>query len=123
MYKRQTVITKEYPIEASSEKEPYYPINDSKNTSIFKAYQDLAKKENTIFGGRLAEYKYYDMHQVIGAALSKTKKMFAWFFHFFEKNPIILRNALLLFPSNQHETDSIWDFNKKSVGKLHNRLL
>ncbi|WP_127139263.1 UDP-galactopyranose mutase [Flagellimonas oceanensis] len=73
---KTTVITKEYPLEASSEKEPYYPINDSKNTAIFKAYQDMAKKENTIFGGRLAEYKYYDMHQVIGAALSKTKKMF-----------------------------------------------
>lgn len=74
---KTTVITKEYPLEASSEKEPYYPINDSKNTAIFKAYQDMAKKEDTIFGGRLAEYKYYDMYQVIGAALAKTKKLFS----------------------------------------------
>lgn len=74
---KTTVITKEYPLEASSEKEPYYPINDAKNNTIFRAYQDLAKKETTIFGGRLAEYKYYDMHQVIGAALSKTKRLFS----------------------------------------------
>lgn len=73
---KATVITKEYPLEASSDKEPYYPINDIKNTKIFKAYQEMAKKETTIFGGRLAEYKYYDMHQVIGAALSKTRKLF-----------------------------------------------
>ena len=73
---KTTVITKEYPLEASSEKEPYYPINDAKNTVLFKAYQDMAKKETTIFGGRLAEYKYYDMHQVIGAALSETKRLF-----------------------------------------------
>lgn len=72
---KTTVITKEYPLEASSEKEPYYPINDSKNTAIFKAYQDMAKKENTIFGGRLAEYKYYDMHQVIASALKKVEQL------------------------------------------------
>lgn len=72
-----TVITKEYPLEASSEKEPYYPVNDTKNSALLKAYQEMAKKETTIFGGRLAEYKYYDMHQVIGAALSKTKKLFS----------------------------------------------
>ena len=71
------MITKEYPLEASSEKEPYYPVNDAKNTALLKAYQEMAKKETTIFGGRLAEYKYYDMHQVIGAALSKTKKLFS----------------------------------------------
>ncbi len=74
---KTTVITKEYPLEASSEKEPYYPINDAKNTALFNAYNEMAKKETTIFGGRLAEYKYYDMHQVIGAALSKTKKLFS----------------------------------------------
>ncbi|WP_318311438.1 UDP-galactopyranose mutase [Flagellimonas crocea] len=71
-----TVITREYPQEASSEKEPYYPINDAKNTALLKVYEDMAKEETTIFGGRLAEYKYYDMHQVIGAALAKTKKLF-----------------------------------------------
>ncbi|MBW8243276.1 UDP-galactopyranose mutase [Muricauda oceani] len=73
---KSTVITKEYPLEASPEKEPYYPINDTKNNEIFKAYQEMAKNEPTIFGGRLAEYKYYDMHQVIGAALSDTRKLF-----------------------------------------------
>ena len=73
---KNTVITEEYPMEASSENEPYYPINDAKNTALFNLYRKMAEKETTIFGGRLAEYKYYDMHQVIGAALSKTRKLF-----------------------------------------------
>lgn len=72
----KTVITKEYPLEASTELEPYYPINDERNTSTYLKYKKKAEKDTTIFGGRLAEYKYYDMHQVIGAALSKTKKLF-----------------------------------------------
>ena len=68
----KTVITKEYPQEWTSEKEPYYPINDAKNTEVFKKYQQLAEGEkNVIFGGRLAEYRYYDMHQIIGSALKK----------------------------------------------------
>ncbi|MXV16703.1 UDP-galactopyranose mutase [Hufsiella ginkgonis] len=68
----QTVITKEYPQEWSGSSEPYYPINDVKNTDIFKKYRDLAAAEHgVIFGGRLAEYKYYDMHQVIASALKK----------------------------------------------------
>ncbi|MCR9225837.1 MAG: hypothetical protein NXH90_00245 [Flavobacteriaceae bacterium] len=70
------MLTKEYPLEASSKKEPYYPINDTKNTALFKTYQDMAEKETIKSGGRLAEYKYYGMHQVIVAALSKTKKLF-----------------------------------------------
>lgn len=72
----KTVITKEYPEEWNTEKEPYYPINDAKNTEMYKQYEQLAKADSHIvFGGRLAEYKYYDMHQVIGSALKKSKEM------------------------------------------------
>lgn len=73
-----TVITREYPKEWQAGDEPYYPINDDKNTQVFKQYQQLAQAEpNVVFGGRLAEYRYYDMHQVIGSALAKTRKLFA----------------------------------------------
>jgi UDP-galactopyranose mutase len=73
----KTIITKEFPEEWTSEKEPYYPINDAKNTDTFKKYQELADGEtNVIFGGRLAEYRYYDMHQIIGSSLSKVKLHF-----------------------------------------------
>lgn len=72
-----TVITKEYPQEWTAEKEPYYPINDAKNTAVFKKYQELADAERgVIFGGRLAEYRYYDMHQIIGSALKKVSVHF-----------------------------------------------
>ncbi|EKP1128864.1 UDP-galactopyranose mutase [Klebsiella michiganensis] len=65
-----TVITKEFPVEWTLGSEAYYPINDKKNMDIFKKYRELAKAEDKIiFGGRLAEYKYYDMHQVIASAL------------------------------------------------------
>lgn len=73
----KTVITKEYPLEAGIKNEPYYPVNDALNTQRYNKYKELAKNEkNVIFGGRLAEYKYYDMHQVIGSALAKTRKIF-----------------------------------------------
>ncbi len=50
--------------------EPYYPINDNKNDQLFKKYKEKARLEkNIIFGGRLADYKYYDMHHVVGLAL------------------------------------------------------
>jgi UDP-galactopyranose mutase len=72
----KTVTTKEYPEEWNTEKEPYYPINDAKNTEMYKRYEQLAKADNHIvFGGRLAEYKYYDMHQVIGSALKKSNSI------------------------------------------------
>jgi UDP-galactopyranose mutase len=72
-----TVITKEYPGEWKPGEESYYPINDDKNMQLLKQYQQLANAEtNVIFGGRLAEYRYYDMHQVIAAALAKTSKLF-----------------------------------------------
>lgn len=72
---RKTVITYEYPDEWSLGKESYYPVNDNKNNTIFNQYKMLSEKdENVIFGGRLAEYKYYDMHQIIASALSKVSK-------------------------------------------------
>lgn len=73
----KTVITREYPLEANKGQEPFYPVNDDLNMGIFKQYQALAAKEtDVIFGGRLAEYRYYDMHQIIGAALATVKKTF-----------------------------------------------
>ncbi|MEN9876221.1 MAG: UDP-galactopyranose mutase [Bacteroidota bacterium] len=71
---KKTVITYEYPDEWSLGKESYYPVNDEKNNAIYSQYNKLSEKDtNVIFGGRLAEYKYYDMHQIIGSALKKSK--------------------------------------------------
>ncbi len=73
----KTVITHEYPQEWTKGAEPYYPVNDDKNSEIFSKYKALAATEDkVIFGGRLAEYRYYDMHQVIGSALKKVKTHF-----------------------------------------------
>ncbi|MBB6004557.1 UDP-galactopyranose mutase [Arcicella rosea] len=73
----KTVVTKEYPCEWDSGMEAYYPINDDKNTEMFKRYRTLASEEKeVIFGGRLAEYKYYDMHQVVASALVRVKSIF-----------------------------------------------
>lgn len=72
-----TYITKEYPKEWEKGDEPYYPVLDEKNSLRFEKYKDLAKAEkNVIFGGRLGEYKYYDMHNVIKAALDRVKEEF-----------------------------------------------
>ena len=72
----QTVITREFPKTWQKGLEPYYPVNDSKNQERFKKYHDLSQKESqVIFGGRLAEYRYYDMHQVIGQALQLVSKI------------------------------------------------
>jgi len=70
-----TWITYEYPTEyKASETEPYYPVNDSDNNSKYKKYKELSDNiDNVYFGGRLAEYKYYDMHQVIESALNFIK--------------------------------------------------
>ena len=66
-----TYVTKEYP---KNEGEPYYPINNEENNERYKKYKKLMEKEEEIlFGGRLADYKYYDMHQVIGSALKRVK--------------------------------------------------
>ncbi len=70
---KKTVVTYEYPDEWSLGKESYYPVNDDKNNAIYNQYKSLSEKDtNVIFGGRLAEYKYYDMHQIIGSALKKS---------------------------------------------------
>jgi UDP-galactopyranose mutase len=69
-----TVITHEYSKTWSVGEEPFYPINDDVNQAVFRKYEALAKtQENVLFGGRLGEYRYYDMHQVIGSALQKAK--------------------------------------------------
>ena len=73
----KTVITREYPAEWKQGDEPYYPVNNEKNAEIFKKYQELAEKEkNVIFGGRLADYRYYDMHHVFERALAVVKEEF-----------------------------------------------
>jgi UDP-galactopyranose mutase len=71
-----TWVTWEYPTQyKADETEPYYPVNDKENTEMYLKYKDEADKlENIHFGGRLAEYKYYDMHQVISSALNFIKK-------------------------------------------------
>ena len=65
-----TVITKEYPAEWEKGDEPYYPVNDEKNNRLYEAYRELAKRErNVLFGGRLGQYRYYDMDKTIAEAL------------------------------------------------------
>lgn len=71
-----TWITHEYPELYNRDKEPYYPVNDSINNNMYLKYKSEADKLNNIFfGGRLAEYKYYDMHQVIDSALNFVKNL------------------------------------------------
>lgn len=70
-----TVITREYPQDWEKGQDPYYPVNDDKNSMLYEAYAELAKKEkNVLFGGRLGQYKYYDMDKVIRAALNMVKE-------------------------------------------------
>lgn len=72
----KTVISREYSSEWKLGDEPYYPVNDEKNSSLYAQYKELAAKEkNVVFGGRLGEYKYYDMDQVIAVALEKAKEI------------------------------------------------
>lgn len=71
---RNTVISKEYPIEWKEGIEPFYPINNEKNMKLYNLYKELVDKETSVlFGGRLAEYKYYDMHQIIDKVFSLFK--------------------------------------------------
>ncbi|NBJ94741.1 UDP-galactopyranose mutase [Parablautia muri] len=70
-----TVITREYPAAWTPGAEPYYPVNDERNNELFAKYQEMAQKEeNVIFGGRLGQYRYYDMDKVIEAALDLAEK-------------------------------------------------
>ena len=64
------MFTREYPDTWTPGKEPYYPINNDRNNELYKKYEELAQNDNkVIFGGRLGQYKYYDMDKVIAAAL------------------------------------------------------
>lgn len=72
----KTVISREYSSEWKVGMEPYYPVNDEKNNQLFRKYRELAEQEeNVIFGGRLGDYKYYDMDKVVGAALEKSAEL------------------------------------------------
>lgn len=74
----KTVISREYSSEWKPGDEPYYPVNDEKNGNLYQKYKELADAESkVIFGGRLGEYKYYDMDQVIAAALECVEKTFS----------------------------------------------
>ena len=71
----KTVISREYSSEWKLGDEPYYPVNDAKNSTLYEQYKALAAAEdNVIFGGRLGEYKYYDMDKTIEVALAAAKK-------------------------------------------------
>ena len=74
----KTIISREYPLEWQEGLEPYYPINDESNTALYARYKALADKEkNVLFGGRLAEYKYYDMAPTISQAIRLAKENIA----------------------------------------------
>ena len=73
----KTIISREYSSEWKTGDEPYYPVNDAKNGLLYSEYKKLADaEEHVIFGGRLGEYKYYDMDQVIAAVLDRCEKEF-----------------------------------------------
>lgn len=76
----KTIISREYSKEWQPGDEPYYPVNDDRNSSIYAKYSELANhEENIIFCGRLAEYRYYDMHQVIAKAMDVANSILADF--------------------------------------------
>lgn len=72
----KTVVSREYSAEWKPGDEPYYPVNDEKNSVLYEKYKASAEKESyVIFGGRLGEYKYYDMDKIVEAALQKAKEI------------------------------------------------
>ncbi len=71
----KTIITKEYPSDWVEGMEPYYPINDEKNSKLYEEYAQLSKMEGIFFGGRLAQYKYYDMDDTVEAALKMARNI------------------------------------------------
>jgi UDP-galactopyranose mutase len=72
---RKTIITKEYPLVWQAGMEPYYPVNDKANNERYKQYAECTRAEkNVIFGGRLANYQYYDMHHIVAHALKAVKE-------------------------------------------------
>ncbi|EIF44083.1 UDP-galactopyranose mutase [gamma proteobacterium BDW918] len=73
---QNSVITREYPSEWQEGLEPYYPVNNERNDTLYRQYRDLSRLETKVFfGGRLARYRYYDMHQIIASALKDLQKM------------------------------------------------
>ena len=74
----KTIITREYPADWKRGEEPYYPVNNARNNELYKQYRELAQKESSrvVFGGRLGQYKYYNMDQVIAASLESVKDEF-----------------------------------------------
>ena len=73
----KTVISREYSSEWKPGDEPYYPVNDDRNSALYQQYKALADREEKVtFGGRLGEYKYYDMDAVIASALKKCQELF-----------------------------------------------
>ncbi len=75
--KDKTIITKEYPVDWKRGDEPYYPVNNKRNNDLYDKYVGLAKdQDKVIFGGRLGQYKYYNMDQVIAAALDAVNNEF-----------------------------------------------
>ena len=71
----KTVVTFDYPQKFTKDCDPYYPIRDHKNSDLYKKYLSLAKKTNTIFGGRLGQYSYFDMDQTIASAIQKSNSL------------------------------------------------
>ena len=72
----KTVISREYSSEWKPSDEPYYPVNDEKNNGLYEQYRQMADREEKVcFGGRLGEYKYYDMDAVILSALTRAREM------------------------------------------------
>jgi UDP-galactopyranose mutase len=83
--RQHTVITREYPEEYTRRNgaEPYYPVNDYTNNQLYRKYKKLAlSQDNLIFGGRLADFQYYDMHQVIAAALKVVEREMGHVYNF-----------------------------------------
>lgn len=74
----KTIITKEYPAEWSEGLEPYYAINDERNSALYQQYKEKAMTEGLLFGGRMADYQYYDMDDSILAALQKAEEELEW---------------------------------------------
>lgn len=74
MNKDSTVLSREFPQNWTQNLEPYYPVNDEQNTKIYDMYNNISKDNKYILGGRLAEYRYYDMHQVIASAMQTFEK-------------------------------------------------
>ena len=71
----KTVVTKEYPTDWHEGMEPYYPVNDTKNGLLYRIYAERAEKEGVFFGGRLAQYRYFDMDDTVAAALELSEKL------------------------------------------------